>query len=900
MVTTEDPERECRMNVGWTAPRWHGLAVVLSIALAASTLAATAVRASAAVGPAAAGREASGPDYQATIVRTGYGIPHITADDFGSLGFGYGFALASDDLCTMADGYVTVQAQRSRYFGADGTYAPIPGDTLSNLGSDVFWQSVIDRGVIPRLLAVRHGPGAIAPQVRQLISGYVAGYNHYLASVGGAAGVPDPTCRDQAWVKPITTLDAYLLIYEAADLEGQVYDADAIAVAQPPASTTASSTTASSTTASSTTASSTTASSTTAPTVTGAELSARVAAVTGARPGTDGLPSAGQLRELNGRLSGASLLADMGSNAIAVGSAGTRDHQHGLLLGNPHFVWSGPGRFYQVQLTIPGVLNVEGATFYGMPLVVIGFTPTMAWSETSSSASSTVTPYQLTLVPGHPTEYVYHGQADPMTSQTVTVLEQAPGGKLQPFRRTLWSTRYGPIIDAQHSSQLPWTATTAFALADANAGNLRMLNSFLAIDRARSTGQVRSALNRYEGAPWFDTLATDAGGRALYADILAIPDVTNAEAERCDTALGRVSFQETGVPILDGSRPSCAWGTDRDSAVTGIFGPAELPVLMRRDFTENSNDSYWMTNPRHPLTGFPTIVGQSGVDQMGAAGADLGLRTRSALHMIMGRISGTDGLGPPGFTLQDMKNLLYSDVQYGATLVQSQLVAMCRSFPHGQAPTSNGHAIAVGDSCQVLADWNGRENPGSRGAELFREFWYPDSVTPSLTGVLGLATSPWQHRFSAVNPVNTPYGLDTASKPVQEAFGDDLAALKAAHIPYDVPLSAVQYVLLDGKKIPLPGGPGDPNGDLNAIYQIGGPGSVPAYGSSYIQAVTWATGDPCPQAATVLTSSESDNPDSPHYADQTELFSRRQWVTASFCPAQVAADAVSTTVVSGS
>jgi acyl-homoserine-lactone acylase len=213
--------------------RWRALAVVVGTALAASTLAATAAGASAVAGPAAAGRRASGPGYQATIVRTAYGIPHITAGSFGSLGFGYGFALASDGLCTMAEGYVTVQAQRSRYFGADGTYAPIPGDTLSNLGSDVFWQSVTDRRVIPRLLAVRHGPGAIAPQVRQLIAGYVAGYNRYLASVGGAAGVPDPTCRGQAWVKPITTLDAYLLIYEAADLEGQVYDADAIAAAQP-------------------------------------------------------------------------------------------------------------------------------------------------------------------------------------------------------------------------------------------------------------------------------------------------------------------------------------------------------------------------------------------------------------------------------------------------------------------------------------------------------------------------------------------------------------------------------------------------------------------------------------------------------------------------------------------
>ena len=85
----------------------------------------------------------------------------------------------------------------------------------------------------------RGGPPSAVARAARRIAGYVAGYNHYLASVGGAAGVPDPTCRGQAWVKPITALDAYLLIYEAADLEGQVYDADAIAAAQPPASTTA-------------------------------------------------------------------------------------------------------------------------------------------------------------------------------------------------------------------------------------------------------------------------------------------------------------------------------------------------------------------------------------------------------------------------------------------------------------------------------------------------------------------------------------------------------------------------------------------------------------------------------------------------------------------------------------
>jgi acyl-homoserine-lactone acylase len=44
--------------------------------------------------------------------------------------------------------------------------------------------------------------------VRQIEAGYVRAYNRYLASVGGASGIPDPACRGQAWVKPITVQDS--------------------------------------------------------------------------------------------------------------------------------------------------------------------------------------------------------------------------------------------------------------------------------------------------------------------------------------------------------------------------------------------------------------------------------------------------------------------------------------------------------------------------------------------------------------------------------------------------------------------------------------------------------------------------------------------------------------------
>src|SRR5688500_17827948 len=74
--------------------------------------------------PEAAAEEATlsaappgGPQLQATIRRDTHGIPHILAADFAGMGFGYGYAIAEDNICTLAETYVTVRAERSRYEG---------------------------------------------------------------------------------------------------------------------------------------------------------------------------------------------------------------------------------------------------------------------------------------------------------------------------------------------------------------------------------------------------------------------------------------------------------------------------------------------------------------------------------------------------------------------------------------------------------------------------------------------------------------------------------------------------------------------------------------------------------------------------------------------------------------
>src|SRR3954454_18179593 len=60
--------------------------------------------------------------YSATITRTEHGIPHVVADDWGSLGFGHGYETAGTNLCNLADTLVPARGERSRWFGPDERY----------------------------------------------------------------------------------------------------------------------------------------------------------------------------------------------------------------------------------------------------------------------------------------------------------------------------------------------------------------------------------------------------------------------------------------------------------------------------------------------------------------------------------------------------------------------------------------------------------------------------------------------------------------------------------------------------------------------------------------------------------------------------------------------------------
>src|SRR6266542_302975 len=219
--------------------RGLGFALAVAIVAGAITLGTQARGEERAV---AAPSQVSAGSLHATIRRTSHGIPHILADNYAGLGFGYGYALAQDNICVLADIYVTVDGERSRFSGSSplGSFGPNGswdqgghGTRPNNLNSDFFFQRVKDRGTVEALLA-QDPPNGPAPELREGVRGYVAGYNKYLSDAG-VDNLPDSTCRGKPWVRPITEMDAYLRFYQLGLIASQGVVIDGIGGAAPTA-----------------------------------------------------------------------------------------------------------------------------------------------------------------------------------------------------------------------------------------------------------------------------------------------------------------------------------------------------------------------------------------------------------------------------------------------------------------------------------------------------------------------------------------------------------------------------------------------------------------------------------------------------------------------------------------
>lgn len=746
--------------------------------------------------------------HRAEITRTAYGIPHVVAKDWASLGFGEAYAYAEDNLCMLADKVVTVAGERSANFGTDGV-TTISFVEQPNLESDVFFRSAIDLPTLRRNFATK-----ASPEYRALVAGYVAGYNKFLAD--RAPSTRPAACRDAAWVRPIS-LDDMLRLNEEKSVQASG----------------------------------------------GAWLRQTTGAVPpGAPTKTASLGYPAELESFG-----------LGSNGWAFGRDVTAN-KSGVLLGNPHFPWEGANRFYEMHLTIPGKLDVMGVTIGGAPGMSIGFNKDVAWTHTVSTDRH-FTLAELTLDPTDPTTYLVDGKPMKMTVRTISVPVK---GEATPRTRTLYSTIYGPVVTAPQAG-LKWTAKSAYALQDANRDNLRGGDAWLDISRAKSVGEIRSIIIRTLGMPWVNTIAADRNGDALYADVTSTPNVSTDKLKICapPSGLGPLAAGQR-VFLLDGARATCTWDKAAGAATPGLMPGASMPSVIRTDYVANSNDSYWLANGSAPVTGQPAIVGPTGTPQ--------NLRTRNGLLAIAARLSGKDGLPGNKVDPAAVKAMLYRNSNLAAELVMPDLGTACADGP---APVVADKPVDIRRACEILTRWDRRMDETSVGPQLFIEFWKDAEKIPGV----------WATPFDAADPINTPRGLKSdaaTTAKLRQALANAVSRLNAANVAIDAPWGEVQVATRGGLRIPVHGGEGS-DGVLNAQQAklVPGIGLVPYHGSSYIQVVTFDAKGPVVDA--ILTYSQSTDPDSPHFADQTRLHAQKGWVTLPFSKAAIAANAAKVTKV---
>lgn len=674
----------------------------------------------------------------------------------------------------------------------------------------------------------------------EIVDAYGAGINRWLAEHG--VGVLPEWCRDAPWIRPVSRLDLLRLFADAALMASGRNLAQLLGAAVPPGDPAA------------------------------------------AAPG-DGSMAPDDLP---------------GSNGWAFGRAAT-DNGRGIVMANPHFPWYGDGRFWECHLTVPGQLDVYGASLVGAPAVHIGFNHDVAWTHTFSAGHRFVL-FQLELVDGDPTRYRYGDEVRAMTGRDVTVDVLQPDGSLSTVERTLWRSHHGPMVDVP---LLGWTSQMGFALGDVNDGNDRFLGQYLAMDRATSVNDLRDAVREHQGLPWVNVIAADRSGDVWYADPSPTPNLSPEVDAAFDAAVEAdpitALFFSQRVALLNGSDPSTEWVVEDGAHTAGAVPTATLPELLTDTVAFNSNDPYWVPHPEIRLERGPVLSG--------LYRRPLSPRTRMNATVLA-------GLAPSGptadgrWTRDDVERALLDNRSLLAEQLLDDVVARCR-------------AGGLDEAADILEAWDRAFDLDSVGAVLWREF-LGGFAAVELRNAGPLYAEPFDPDRATLTPSGLAAPGANGSDPVVDKMRAALDALAAAGVAPDARLGDVQFVDRSGERIPLHGA-NEVEGIINVVAPFGAfqrsdlepevprdepiagraestglrVGGYPVtYGASILMVVGFD--DDGPVGRGLLTYGQSGDPASPHHADQMREFSHKRLRPLRFHEADIAADPnLEITVVTG-
>ena len=519
--------------------------------------------------------------------------------------------------------------------------------------------------------------------------------------------------------------------------------------------------------------------------------------------------------------------AAIGSNTWAIAPSRTKS-DNAMLFANPHQPWFGYGQFYEGHVKSGEGLNFSGACFFGGPLPTIGHNEHLGWSHTVNNPDVADVWLETFDDKEDALNYKY-GDGYRKAEQWKTTLKIRNGDGFDEKTYTLRKTHHGPIVGQADDGR--YLSVRIARLAEGSR-----LRQALRMTKAKNFDEWRAAMAELN-LQMFNTCYADRDGNIFY--------VYNGAVPRRDP-----SFDWT-KPV-DGSNPKTDW--------QGLHAFDELPQILNppSGYLQNCNTSpFTTTDVGNPAVGdFPAYMAEDRFDDK---------RRAKVSRMLLREMH--------DITFDDWKKAAFDTTLYWPLVnlppfkreleeleqTDPTLAARCKPFMDHLCDWDCRSAI---DSTQTTLCYLWYEELYGRGypVETLKQQFVddPDKKFEALVtaaGKLKAFYGDWRVPWGDVSRIQRHANYSDFAK---IPFSDDLPSLPCAGAPGPLGIVFNTYYA-------------PPTAKHKKQYGVVGHSFVGVY----------EFGDKV-QAATLLQFGESADPESPHFMDQAELYSKREFKPAWF------------------
>ncbi|WP_304186202.1 acylase [Phenylobacterium aquaticum] len=212
----------------------------------------------------------------------------------------------------------------------------------------------------------------------------------------------------------------------------------------------------------------------------------------------------GTLAKLNAPVDGPNKKLPVGSNGIAIAPSRSADGATRLLV-NSHQPYTGVVAWYEAVLDSGEGWHVAGGFFPGSPFMLHGHNAHLGWANTVNKPDL-IDVYRLTLNPADPNQYRLDGQWKAFQVTDAALKVKVFGPITITVHKPVLRSDFGPVMK---------TARGAFAIRYAGMGEVRQVEQYYRLDKARDLAEWRAAMG-LQALPSINYIYADEKGNIGY------------------------------------------------------------------------------------------------------------------------------------------------------------------------------------------------------------------------------------------------------------------------------------------------------------------------------------------------------------------------------------------------